>query len=80
MNNTQIFRVTTEQLIQRHASADPRIVGGWFWWYCFPGSSPEVNGPFKTYEEAFSDSREHEHLYWIEQAYSHCQKADFQSR
>jgi hypothetical protein len=35
------------------------IIGGWFWWSCFPGCLPDgpPNGPFKNYNEALADAR-----------------------
>jgi hypothetical protein len=37
---------------------DNSIVGGFFWWCCFPGCMPEgpAIGPFKTREEALQDA------------------------
>ena len=34
--------------------ADNGIVGGWFYWYCFPGCLPdsEAIGPFESYQQA----------------------------
>ena len=37
------------------------IVGGWGWWFCLPGCTPDSdwNGPFPTRAEAEADAREH---------------------
>lgn len=33
---------------------------GWYYWFCFPGCTPDsdANGPFETEEEALADARE----------------------
>lgn len=36
------------------------IIGGYFWWSCFPGCLPDgpAMGPFKTYKEALKDAQD----------------------
>lgn len=36
------------------------IIGGWFYWYCFPGCMPDslATGPFASYKEALADAQE----------------------
>ena len=38
--------------------AEEGITGGWFYWYCFPGSMPdsEAIGPYATRQEAIDAS------------------------
>ncbi len=40
--------------------AEQNIVGGWFWWACFPGCLPDgpATGPFATYQEALADAQQ----------------------
>jgi hypothetical protein len=48
-----------EQLLDAMVE-DLEIKGGWFYWFCFPGSLPdsEPMGPFDTKDEAISDARQ----------------------
>lgn len=53
--NSQVRQQMLDAIVE-----EQQLMGGWFWWSCFPGCLPESApmGPFATRMDALADAQE----------------------